>query len=128
MFPLIITFSFNKSNSAITVFQYKFLDFFGCHLFYNAEYIQNINHRKINITQVIEKQEKQKRITKLKIPEGLIDYSKTIDDIYENLEDYKPKKKRKVFIDMIADMEAKKVNNIVTELLLMERKLNIPLA
>ena len=40
-----------------------------------------------------------------------MNYSQTIDDIYENLEDYNPPKKRKVLIvldDMIADMEANK--------------------
>ena len=58
--------------------------------------------------QVIVKQEKQVGITELKISEGLIDYSKSIDDINENLEDYNPKQKIKVFNDMIADMETKK--------------------
>ena len=67
IFPLIITVFFNKSNSPIIVFQYKSLDFFNCYLFYDAEYIQNINHRKINIMQVIVKQEKQVGITELKI-------------------------------------------------------------
>ena len=118
---------FNKSNSPIIVFQYKSLDFFDCHLFYDAEYTQNINHRKINIMEVIVKQEKQVGITELKISEGLIDFSKLIDEINENLEDYNPKSKIKVFNDMIADMETKKINHIVTELLLIGRKLNISL-
>ena len=51
-----------------------------------------------------------------------MNYSQTIDDIYENLEDYNPTKKRKVLIvldDMIADMEAnKKMSSIGTELFL----------
>ena len=41
----------------------------------------------------------------------LIDYSQTIDDFYENLEDYNPTKKKRVLIvfdDMIADMESNK--------------------
>ena len=50
-----------------------------------------------------------------------MNYSQTID-IYENLEDYNPTKKRKVLIvldDMIADMEAnKKMSSIGTELFL----------
>ena len=57
------------------------------------------------------------------------DYSHTIDDAYENLEDYNAAKKRKVLIvfdDMIADMEAnKKLSLIVAELFLRGRKLNI---
>ena len=59
------------------------------------------------------------RIKKLKHPQAFIDYSQTIDDVYENLEDYNPTKKRKVLIlfgDMIPDMEAnKKLSPIVTE-------------
>ena len=48
---------------------------------------------------------------KLKKSKAFIDYSQTIDDVYENVEDYNLTKKRKVFImfdDMIADMEANK--------------------
>ena len=61
-------------------------------------------------------------IKKLKNPEAFIDYSQTIDDVYENVEDYKPTKKWRVLIvfdDMIADMESnKKLSPIITELLL----------
>ena len=45
-------------------------------------------------------------IEQLKNPKAFIDYSQTINDVYENLEDYNPAKKRKVLIvfdDMIAD-------------------------
>ena len=48
-------------------------------------------------------------IKTLKNPKVVIDYSKTIDDVYEDLEDYIPTKKRRVLIvfdDMIADMES----------------------
>ena len=49
--------------------------------------------------------------------------------VYENLEDYNPKKKRRVLIvfdDMIADMKSnKKLSPIVTELFLRGRKLNV---
>ena len=50
-------------------------------------------------------------IKKLKNPKALIDYSQAIDNVYENLEDHNPIKKRKVLImfhDMIADMKANK--------------------
>ena len=46
-------------------------------------------------------------IKKLKNPKIFIDYSQTIDHVYENLEDYNPIKKRRVLIVfdyMIADM------------------------
>ena len=52
-----------------------------------------------------------------------------MQDVYKNIEDYNPDKKRKVlmvFDDMIADMiNYKKLNAIVTELFLRDRKLNV---
>ena len=55
-------------------------------------------------------------IKEFKNPNAFIDYSQTVDDVYENLEDHNPTKKRKVLIvfdDMIADMETnKKFSNI----------------
>ena len=50
-------------------------------------------------------------IKELKNPKAFIDYSQTIDDVYENLEDYNLTKKRKVLIvfdDMVWDIEANK--------------------
>ena len=47
-------------------------------------------------------------IENLKIPKAFTDYSKTIDNVFENLEDYNPIKKRKVLIvfdDLVADMK-----------------------
>ena len=67
----------------------------------------------------------------LKNPKAFINYSQTIDDVYENLEVYNPIKKRKVLIvfdELIADMESnKKLSPNVTELFLGKRKLNISL-
>ena len=70
-------------------------------------------------------------IENLKNPKVLVDYSQKSDDVYENLEDYNPKKKRKVLQD-IEDMEAdtesnKKLSPIVTGLFLRGRKLNTSL-
>ena len=49
--------------------------------------------------------------------------------VYKNIEDYNPGKKRKIIIvfdDMIADMiNSKKLNLVVTELFIRDRKLNI---
>ena len=68
-------------------------------------------------------------IKKSKNSKAFIDYSQTIDNVYENLDDYNPTKKRRVLIvfhNMIGDMECnRKLSPIVTELLLRERKLNI---
>ena len=53
-------------------------------------------------------------------------------DIYKNIEDYNPNKKRKILIvfdDLIADMHSnKKLNPIVTELFIRVIKINISLA
>ena len=70
-------------------------------------------------------------IENLQNPKTFIDYSKTTDDVYENLEDSNPTKKRRVLIvfdDMMADMESNKnLSPIVTGLFLRGRKLNISL-
>ena len=54
-----------------------------------------------------------------------------MDDIYKNIEEYDPNRNRKisiVFDYMIADMFSnKKLNSVVTELLIRDRKLNISL-
>ena len=47
-------------------------------------------------------------------PKALINHSQTIDDVYENLENYNPTKKQKVLIvfdDMIADIESNKTSS-----------------
>ena len=54
-----------------------------------------------------------------------------MDDIYKNIEEYNPKKKRKILIvfgNRVADMLSNKTHNpIVTKLFLRGRKLNISL-
>ena len=58
-----------------------------------------------------------------------IEYSNDMQDVYKNIEDYNPIKKRKVLIifdDMIADMISNnRLNPIVTELFIRGRKFNI---
>ena len=46
---------------------------------------------------LIEEREKA-RLKTLKHPNALIEYSNSMDDIYENIEDYNKKRKRKVLI------------------------------
>ena len=62
---------------------------------------------------------------------AFIEYSNNMDDIYKNIEEYNPNKKRKiltVFDYMIADiLNNKNLNPIVTELFIRGRKLNISL-
>ena len=62
-------------------------------------------------------------------PKAFMEYSNDMQDVYENIEDYNPIKKRKILIifdDMIADMiNNNKLNPIVTEFFIRGRKLNI---
>ena len=62
-------------------------------------------------------------------PKVFMEYSNDMQDVYKNIEDYNPIKKRKiliVFYDMIADMISNnKLNPTVTELFIRGRKLNI---
>ena len=62
---------------------------------------------------------------------AFIEYSDDMDDIYKNIKEYNPNKKRKtliVFDDMIADMLSnKRINPIVIDLFIRVRKLNISL-
>ena len=64
-----------------------------------------------------------------KDPKAFMEYSNDMSDVYKNIEDYNPDKKRNVLIvfdDIIADMiNNKKLNPIVTELFIRGRKLNI---
>ena len=58
-----------------------------------------------------------------------MEYSNDVQDVYKNIEEYNPIKKRKVLIifdDMIVDMiNNNKLNPIVTKLFIRGRKLNI---
>ena len=58
---------------------------------------------------------------------ALIEYSNDMDDIYKNIEEHNPSKKRKILIvfdDIIADiLSSKKLNPIVTQFFIRGRKL-----
>ena len=62
---------------------------------------------------------------------AFIECSNTMDDVYGNIDDYNPNRKRKILIvfdDMLADiMSNKKFQAVVKELLFRSRKLNISL-
>ena len=62
---------------------------------------------------------------------AFIECSNTMDDVYENIDDYNPNRKRKILIifdDMIVDIMAnKKFQVIIKELFIRCRKLNISL-
>ena len=81
--------------------------------------------------QLLIKKRKQAGIRNLNDPNSFIEYSDTMDDVYNNNDDYNSKRKRKVLIvfdDMIADiMTNKKFQAIIKELFIRCRKLNISL-
>ena len=62
-------------------------------------------------------------------PKAFMEYSNDMQDVHKNIDDYNPRKKRKVLIvfdDMIADMiNDKKLDSIVTDLFIRGRKFNI---
>ena len=65
-------------------------------------------------------------------PNAFIECSNRMDDVYQNIDDYNPSRKRKILIvfdDMIADiMTNKKFQAIIKELFIRCRKVNISLA
>ena len=68
-------------------------------------------------------------IKNLDDPRAFIEYSNTMDDIYSNINNYNPKRQRRILIvfdDMIADiMKNTKFLAIIKELFIRYRKLNI---
>ena len=70
-------------------------------------------------------------IRHLNDPNAFIECSNTLHDVYENIDDYNPSRKRKILIvfdDMIANiMTNKKIKAIIKDLFIRCRKLNISL-
>ena len=64
-----------------------------------------------------------------KDPKAFMEFSNDMQDVYKNIEDYNPGKKRKILIvfdNMITDMiNNKNLNPVVTELFIRSKKLNI---
>ena len=64
-------------------------------------------------------------------PKAFIEYSNNMHDVYKNIDEYNSDKENKILIvfdDMIVDMiHKKKLNSIITELFIRDRKLNISL-
>ena len=69
------------------------------------------------------------RFDYFKDSKAFMEYSNNMEDVYKNIENYNPVKKRKILIvfdDMIADMiNNKKLNPVVSELFIRGRKLKI---
>ena len=62
-------------------------------------------------------------------PKTFVEYSNDMQDVYKNIEEYNVDKERKILIvfdGMIADMiNNKKLNSVVTELFVTDRKSNV---
>ena len=76
----------------------------------------------------------ERKNTKLKHfndPKTSIEHSNDMQDVYKDIDQYNAGKERKILIvfdDMIADMiNNKKLNSVITELIIRDRKLNISL-
>ena len=91
-------------------------------------YAKDLNEAKY---EYLFKNYKNTQIKHLNDPNAFIECSNTMDDVYENINDYNPIRKRKILIvfdDMIADiMTNKKFQAIIKELFIKCRKLNISL-
>ena len=81
--------------------------------------------------QLLIKKREQAGIKNLRDRNAFIEYSNNMDDIYEDINDYNKKRKRKVltaFDDMISHvMSNKKAQKVLKELFIRCRKLNISL-
>ena len=70
-------------------------------------------------------------IKHLNVSNAFTECTNDMDDVYENINDYNPNRKRKILIvydDLIADiMTNKKFQTIINELFIRRRKLNISL-
>ena len=91
-------------------------------------YAKNLNEPKY---QFLIKKRENAGIKNLNDPSAFIEYSNTLDDVYHYIDDYNPKRKRKILIvldDMIADIMTGKIFQArIKELFIRCRKLNISL-
>ena len=91
-------------------------------------YVKDLDEPKY---QFLIKKRENAGIKNLNDPSAFIEYSSTMDDVYNNVDDYNPKRKRKILImfdDLIADiMTNKGFQAIIKELFTRCRKLNISL-
>ena len=91
-------------------------------------YARDLNKLKYEI---LIKKRKDTGIKHLNDPNTFVKCSNTMDDVYENINDYNSSRKRKILIifdDMIPDiMTNKKLQSIIKELFIRRRKVNISL-
>ena len=92
-------------------------------------YAKDLNESKY---QILIKKRENAGIKHLNDPNEFREYSNTLNDVFNNIDDYNPKKKWKILIafgDLIADRNTNRRSlSIVKELFIRCRKLNISLA
>ena len=106
-----------KTNALLNLINNQ-LDIDKIHLYakdpYQAKYQYFMNKREKV------KPENVKKLDPFKDPKAFMEYSNDMEDVYKNIENYNPGKKRKILIvfdDIIADMiNNKTLNPVVTEL------------
>ena len=102
---------------------YILIDLFKIYL-----YARDLNEPKYKI---LNEKRENVRIKHLNDPNAFIECSNTMDDVYENINDYNLSRKRQILIifdDMITDvMTNNKFQAIIKELFIRCRKLNISL-
>ena len=108
-YKILITggFESGKTDVLLSLIKHQRLDFDKICL-----YVKNPSESKYQL--LINRREKI-RTENLKNAKVFTDYSQTINDVYENLEDYYPTKKTGVLIafdDMIADMEFEALKSV----------------
>ena len=91
-------------------------------------YAKNLNEPKY---EYLIKNRENAGIKNLNDSKAFIEWSNTMDDLYKNIDDYNPNRRRKILIvfdDNIADiMTIKKIQAIIKELFIRCRKINISL-
>ena len=98
------------------------------HLIKEQDDIDKIYLYKKDLSEVLIKKRKDAGIKHLNDPDAFIECSKTMDDVYKNIDDYNSSRKRKILVvfgDMIVDIITnKKFQTIVKDLFIRCRKLH----
>ena len=114
-----------KTNSLLNLIQKQDNDNLNDKIYLHAKDLSESKYK------FLVKKREDARIKNLDDPSAFIEYSNTMDDVYNNIYDYDLRRKINILIvfdDMIADiMTNKKIQTIIKELFIRCRKLNISL-
>ena len=114
-----------KTNALLYLIKEQDSDDLIAKIYLYAKYLNEPKH------QFLIKKRKDVGIKYLNDPKAFTEYSQCMDDVYSNINDYNPNRKRKILIvfdDMIADiMTSRKLQAILKELFIRCRISNISL-